>query len=105
MAGEGDDVAIGGVMTLSEMHQLMQNRFGKPLALRKKGSTRYKCPYCSRVHRSGPGVDYVAAECTDESGFNGAGIVIGSRSFTNKYGVKIMEYEEVGGVNRIIDDN
>ena len=89
-------------MSATAMCQYLQEHFAKPIALRKEGETQYKCPYCMRKHKSEKGVGHFHVECEDESKFNGVSIAIGGRIFTAGYGVKIIEYKEEGGVNKLI---
>jgi len=89
-------------MTTEGMCTYLQEHFGKPLALRKEGTTSYKCPYCQRQHNSEKGVGHFLVECEDESRYNGIGITIGGRCFTAGYGVKIVEYKEDNGINKLI---
>jgi len=89
-------------MSTTAMCQYLQEHFAKPIALRKEGETQYKCPYCMRNHHSEKGVGYFKVECEDESRYNGIGITIGGRCFTAGYGIKVVEYKEEDGVNKLI---
>jgi len=89
-------------MSTTVMCQYLQEHFGKPIALRKEGETKYKCPYCQRNHHCEKGTGYFSVECQDESRYNGIGITIGGRCFNAGYGVQICEYKEEDGVNKLI---
>lgn len=89
-------------MTVTAMGRYLQTHFGKPLALRKHGDATYKCPYCQKNHQSKPGVGHYSVACQDESKFNGVGVTIGERFFTAGYGVKIVEYKDEDGINKLI---
>ncbi len=90
-------------MTPAKAQELMQQHMNKPVALRKRGTSEYRCPYCGSTHiceQEGPG--HIRAECEDESRFTGSGIIIGNRFFLPGYGVTLVEYEEEEAVNKII---
>ncbi len=101
--GDREYIDFGGVtMTRQQVSEILTEYMKKPIALRKQGSSHYKCPYCKNIHKSEPRPYHTSVPCVDESRFNGIGIIVEDRFFLPGYGVTIIEYVEDGDVNKII---
>jgi hypothetical protein len=95
-------IASGTPMSVKQMETYLQDFHGFPVAVRQQGTNHITCPYCKKHHHHDPGSGHYEAQCEEEN-YGTAGIVIGSRSFIPAYGYTIIEYEEVDGVNRILN--
>jgi len=94
-------IASGIPMNLEGMRLYLQNHFEVPIALRRRGATTIKCPYCACEHNVGPQPGYHASLCSPKDRESMA-LVVGERYFVPGYGVVVFEYEEKDGVNELL---
>ena len=96
----GNAIADGAPVSVSDARDYLQDHFGVPIALKKKGHSGVKCPHCGKEHfhqDSG----YQDTQCSEEDR-RGRSIVVGERSFVPNYGCTVVEYEEGKESNRVI---
>ena len=87
-------------MSLEQLRDYLQGYYGRPIVLRKLGTTVVKCPYCGQYHYHEQAGRQIAA-CDEAIRFT-IGLVIGDRSFVPNWGYDILEYAEgANGINEL----
>ena len=93
-------IADGAPVSVSDARDYLQDHFGVPIALKKRGYSSIQCPYCGKEHFY-QGTGYQNIQCSKEDR-RGRSIIVGERSFVPNYGYTVVEYEEEEESNRVI---
>lgn len=90
-------------MSLEEVRDYLNEHFGVPVVLRKKGETEITCPYCGQGHHHQKESGHYVALC-DEGVREGVELVIGNRRFVPGYGHDVIHFKERDNVNVILEN-
>lgn len=93
-------IADGMPMTVAQMQKYLQESYGIPVVLRKKGTTMIKCPHCNKGHDHGTDTGHTPGLCHERERYS-VTLTVGDRAFVPNCGYVIFEYEEKNGANKM----
>ena len=96
----GNAIADGAPVSVSYARDYLQDHFGVPIALKKKGHSSIQCPHCGKEHFH-QGTGHQDTQCSGEDR-HGRSIIVGGRSFVPDCGCTVVECEEEEKSNRVI---